>query len=209
MAWGRIEARRGTHATRALLRLVGREGRLPVEWHTTRSDQAETLLLNLLRGSGPAGLAGIGAVQTLRAGTACLRPMLGVPTVRPSIGYAGAACADWIDDPSNVDTRFDRNFLRREILPRAHIETLAGGCNERLAPQRRCWPGKQAELAGRHSRTSILTPAARQAGSSIRRSTCSNFLRPRQRNLLRRAVRRGRTAADSRHAAANRRWTNC
>ena len=78
-------------------------------------DQAETLLLNLMRSSGLAGFAGIGARQRFGEG------ML----VRPMLDVSGAALASyaqehglcWIDDPANLDTRFDRNFLRRDIIP--------------------------------------------------------------------------------------------
>jgi tRNA(Ile)-lysidine synthase len=94
-------------------------------------DQAETLLLNLMRGSGLAGLAGIGRSQRFGPGM-LIRPMLGIS--RQAIEhYAHAYDLDWIDDPSNLDLRFDRNYLRREILP--HL--------------RQRWPAVSARL--RHS----------------------------------------------------------
>lgn len=81
-----------------------------------REDQAETLLLNLVRGSGPAGIAGIGAVRRFGPGWLA-RPML--YTDQASLrDYADLHGLDWIDDPSNTDRRFDRNFLRHDILPR-------------------------------------------------------------------------------------------
>ena len=79
-------------------------------------DQAETLLLSLMRGSGPAGLAGIGAAQEFGQGR-LLRPLLGV-SGEAIQDYAQRHELSWIEDPSNADTRFDRNFLRREIMPR-------------------------------------------------------------------------------------------
>lgn len=80
-----------------------------------KDDQAETLMLNLLRGSGPAGLAGIGEVQPF--GPAWLvRPLLAYS--RDELRqYAAAHELDWIDDPSNEDRRFDRNYLRHEVFP--------------------------------------------------------------------------------------------
>ncbi|MDJ0905073.1 MAG: tRNA lysidine(34) synthetase TilS [Woeseiaceae bacterium] len=80
-----------------------------------KDDQAETLLLNLLRGSGPAGLAGIGEVQPF--GPAWLvRPLL--PFAREELRhYAAAHDLEWIDDPSNEDRSFDRNYLRHEVFP--------------------------------------------------------------------------------------------
>lgn len=81
-----------------------------------REDQAETLLLNLIRGSGPAGLSGIGAIRRFGPGWLA-RPLL--DTDRASLAeYARAHDLEWVEDPSNTDRRFDRNFLRHEILPR-------------------------------------------------------------------------------------------
>jgi tRNA(Ile)-lysidine synthase len=80
-----------------------------------RDDQAETLLLNLIRGSGPAGVAGIGDVRRFGPGW-LLRPMLNVD--REAIEqYASLHELRWVEDPSNADRKFDRNFLRHEILP--------------------------------------------------------------------------------------------
>ncbi len=80
-----------------------------------RDDQAETLLLNLVRGSGPAGIAGIGAMRRFGPGWLA-RPMLSVDTAAIR-QYAIDSDLSWIDDPTNTDRRFDRNFLRHEILP--------------------------------------------------------------------------------------------
>ena len=81
-----------------------------------QDDQAETLLLQLLRGAGPRGLAGMAELS--RFGAAWLaRPLLEFS--RAALReYALAQQLHWIDDPSNVDTRFDRNYLRHEIMPR-------------------------------------------------------------------------------------------
>lgn len=81
-----------------------------------REDQAETLLLNLVRGSGPAGIAGIGAIRRFGPGWLA-RPLLEID--RASLAdYAKREALHWVDDPSNADRRFDRNFLRHEVLPR-------------------------------------------------------------------------------------------
>ncbi len=80
-----------------------------------KDDQAETLLLNLLRGSGPAGLAGIGEVQPFGPGW-LIRPLLSF-TREQLRHYAVAHDLEWIDDPSNEDRSFDRNFLRHEVFP--------------------------------------------------------------------------------------------
>lgn len=81
-----------------------------------RDDQAETLLLNLLRGGGPAGLAGIAARRPL--GEGCLaRPLLEFSR-QDLQDYAARHQLAWVDDPSNADHSFDRNYLRHKILPR-------------------------------------------------------------------------------------------
>lgn len=78
-------------------------------------DQLETVLLALKRGSGPAGLAAM-AECTPFAGGYHLRPLLGV--TRLQIEEHGRACQlDWVEDESNQDTRYDRNFLRHEVAP--------------------------------------------------------------------------------------------
>ncbi|MGI9321112.1 MAG: tRNA lysidine(34) synthetase TilS, partial [Thiogranum sp.] len=80
-----------------------------------RDDQAETLLLQLFRGSGPRGLAAMPENSALGRGR-LLRPFL--ETSRQAIvSYARAHRLRWIEDPSNTDTRYDRNLLRQRIMP--------------------------------------------------------------------------------------------
>ncbi|MCK5386740.1 MAG: tRNA lysidine(34) synthetase TilS [Gammaproteobacteria bacterium] len=80
-----------------------------------QDDQAETVLLQLLRGSGVKGLAAMPAQQNFSQGLLC-RPMLGF--LREEIvSYAVEQNLNWIDDPSNFDTDFDRNFLRHDVVP--------------------------------------------------------------------------------------------
>jgi tRNA(Ile)-lysidine synthase len=81
-----------------------------------REDQAETLLLNLIRGSGPAGVAGIGSLRRFGPGW-LVRPLLNVDRAALQ-QYALDENLLWVDDPSNANRRFDRNFLRHEVLPR-------------------------------------------------------------------------------------------
>jgi len=80
-----------------------------------REDQAETLLLNLIRGSGPAGIAGIGSIRRFGPGWLA-RPMLSINRADIEI-YASDNELRWAEDPSNIDRRFDRNFLRHEVMP--------------------------------------------------------------------------------------------
>ena len=80
-------------------------------------DQAETLLLNLLRGAGVAGAAAMRPERPNRQGPTLIRPLLDLPRAVLQ-AYAEECGLSWIDDESNGDTHFRRNFLRHEILPR-------------------------------------------------------------------------------------------
>lgn len=80
-----------------------------------QDDQAETLLLNLMRGSSPYGLAAMPALRPLGAG------QLGRPLLHCSraelAAYAEHHRLPFIHDPSNQDPRFARNFLRHQVIP--------------------------------------------------------------------------------------------
>lgn len=78
-----------------------------------QDDQAETVLLQLLRGAGVRGLA---AMPLLRLHPSILRPLLDVPRSELE-RYARERKLAWVEDESNRDTRFARNFLRHELLP--------------------------------------------------------------------------------------------
>jgi tRNA(Ile)-lysidine synthase len=77
-------------------------------------DQAETLLLQLLRGSGVKGAAAMPLVAQREC--AWLRPLLNV-TRTEIVAYARAQNLAWIEDDSNTDTRYARNFLRLKVMP--------------------------------------------------------------------------------------------
>ncbi|URQ61591.1 tRNA lysidine(34) synthetase TilS [Pantoea alhagi] len=78
-------------------------------------DQCETLLLALKRGSGPAGLAAMPVCLMLGAHR-LLRPLLSRQRAELE-KWAEEYQLRWIEDESNQDTRYDRNFLRQRILP--------------------------------------------------------------------------------------------
>ncbi len=82
-----------------------------------RDDQAETVLLNLLRGTGLAGAAGMRAWRAQGDGPALVRPLLDVPRALID-DYARAHGLAWVEDASNADARFRRNYLRHEVMPR-------------------------------------------------------------------------------------------
>lgn len=80
-----------------------------------QDDQAETLLLRLLRGSGVAGLQGMPLSRPLAAGH-LLRPLLGISRKRLE-AHALKHGLNWIEDPSNSSDEYDRNLLRNKIMP--------------------------------------------------------------------------------------------
>jgi tRNA(Ile)-lysidine synthase len=81
----------------------------------TQDDQAETLLLQLIRGSGVQGLSAMGDSKSLGF-SVHYRPLLAI--TREEIEQASLSYGlTWITDDSNDNLRFDRNFIRHEILP--------------------------------------------------------------------------------------------
>ena len=79
-------------------------------------DQAETLLLQLFRGGGPKGLAGMPEKIKFAKGY-LMRPLLGFSRCDLE-QYAKKHKLKWIDDESNFDTKFDRNFIRHKLMPK-------------------------------------------------------------------------------------------
>lgn len=79
-------------------------------------DQAETFLLRALRASGPDGLAAMRPWLAYRAGWAW-RPLLESPR-EALLAYAQAHGLRWVEDPTNTDPSFDRNFMRHAVMPR-------------------------------------------------------------------------------------------
>lgn len=104
----------------------------PGEWLLVaqhRDDQAETLLFRLLRGAGVRGLAAMAPRRALGQGS-LLRPLLGVSRSVLE-GYAQRHGLNWVEDPSNQDAHYARNFLRGHVLPLLQTR----------------WPQTQASLA--------------------------------------------------------------
>lgn len=79
-----------------------------------RDDQAETLLFRLLRGAGVQGLAAM-PMQRALAGGHLLRPLLRSSRAQLQ-AYAEEHQLTWIEDPSNADPRFSRNYLRHRVF---------------------------------------------------------------------------------------------
>ncbi|MBK1679733.1 tRNA lysidine(34) synthetase TilS [Rhodocyclus tenuis] len=169
-----------------------------------RDDQAETLLLRLLRGAGVAGAGGMPAERALHADPApaggsparaprLIRPLLDLPRATLT-AYAEHFGLRWIEDESNADCRHRRNFIRHRILP----------------PLLSVFPGGSAALAratGHFAEAALLLDElaaldrARLAPSGGRLSLAAlnSLSDARARNLLRHEMRcAGLPAADAR-----------
>jgi tRNA(Ile)-lysidine synthase len=109
-------------------------------------DQAETVLLHLLRGSGPRGLAGMPAARPIRRGSAVrlVRPLLPWPRAEVE-ALARREGWVWREDASNRSVRYRRNWIRRRLLP--ELEAGFG-------------PGVAARLAGTAEQVRALLDAA-------------------------------------------------
>lgn len=147
-----------------------------------RSDQAETVLFRLMRGAGVRGLAAMASHRPL-AGGRLLRPLLSLG--REAIeAYAKAQGLSWVEDHSNTDTDFDRNYLRHKVLP-----LLAARWPEaerqlvRTAEHCREADALLADLAALDLSACDEQPAA--LGFSVKRSALQALTPKRQRNLLR------------------------
>lgn len=164
-------ARRARHAAFA---------RVPGDWIVLahhRHDQAETLLFNLLRGTGVRG-----ACAMSEASDRLLRPLLEIG--RDAIAaYAAEHGLRWIDDESNADTAYSRNYLRHKTL-----SALEGR-----------FPGSVANLAGAARRfaeaQALLDDLARAdlGGSGdfpVALAPWCSLAEPRARNALRHALQR-------------------
>ncbi len=103
-------------------------------------DQAETVLMNLLRGAGPRGASGMRPRSRL-GGKELVRPLLGVSR-REILEYARKHRLDWIEDESNADESLTRNFVRLRLGPL--IEKRFPQWKRSLARAARLFAGKEA-----------------------------------------------------------------
>ena len=167
----------------------------------TMDDQAETLLLHLLRGTGPRGLAGIPPVRHQ-----ILRPLLGVS--RPEIeAYATARHLSYRIDASNASDLYLRNRVRHHLLP-----LLAKEYNPRIVASLAALAAlmREDESALAEQATSLLGPAGQEPGPAMCLSVVA--LRMATPAIARRAfqdavqaVSHGRHAVTRRHLEALRR----
>jgi tRNA(Ile)-lysidine synthase len=144
----------------------------------TLDDQAETVVSRFLRGAGTAGLSGIRPVSDLRI----IRPQLGLrrQDIRAWLTERGI---EWRDDTSNLDTAFERNRIRLDLLPK-----LSPALPEILAATAEWARGEEDYWNDEITR---LSPGLlEQRGETILISAKALMLQPAavQRRLLRRAV---------------------
>ncbi|MGR9106117.1 MAG: tRNA lysidine(34) synthetase TilS [Gammaproteobacteria bacterium] len=148
-----------------------------------RDDQVETILFQLLRGGGLPGLSGM--PESIRFEPGILhRPLLEISRAAIQV-YAHARALNWVEDPSNADSRHDRNYLRHQVIP--------------MLRQR--WPGldKTVSRAGRHCAEAQQILDAQVAHwfdslvdrkrNTIRISQLQGFDAPRQKLILRHWIR--------------------
>ena len=105
-----------------------------------RDDQAETLLLQLLRGAGPRGLSGMAELRDDARGVRWWRPLLDASRADVDT-YAAEHALAWVDDESNASTHHARNAIRHAVMPA--LAAVAGNAGATLARA----AGLQAEAA--------------------------------------------------------------
>ncbi len=177
-------------------------------------DQLETVLLQWLRGGGLRAVAGMRPVAPFADGWR-VRPLLGFTRIAVE-DWARGQGLEWLEDPSNADPRFDRNFLRREVVAGAAIALAGRGTHRRASgraggggprprgdPCRRR-PGRphgRRHVAPRASRT----PAAIEAAAGAARLATRARYCPaagRDPGVIAARHARGRAGAHSRDALA-------
>jgi tRNA(Ile)-lysidine synthase len=167
-----------------------RSGEVLLTAHT-QDDQLETVLLQLFRGCGLPGLAAMPAIAPLGPGSLA-RPLLACSRTQLE-AWARARGLIWVEDDTNLDERFDRNYLRRRVLPAVRDR----------------WPGVGAAVArsARHAAEAqrLLATLARpdleraSDGAALSVKALRSLPSDRRRNVLRLWIAAaGRTLPDAR-----------
>ncbi len=157
-------------------------------------DQFETLLLQLMRGAGVNGLAAMPEVASFGRGLH-LRPLLTLER-RQLLGWVRAQGLEWIEDDSNADLRFDRNYLRLEVLPRLRSRWPAAA---RVAARS---AGHLADARALLAELAAQDLAAVLRDRAIDIAALASLSAPRRRNAVRAwIVAQGLPVPDTRHLA--------
>ncbi len=147
-----------------------------------RDDQAETVMLQLLRGAGPAGLAAMPAVCRFGPGYLA-RPLLQF-TRSELEAYATEHDLQWVEDPSNQDTGLDRNYLRQRVMPL--LEARWPACSRTLSRSARHCAEAQALIDEKAA--ADMAPLVDAASRSLSSSGVAALAPPRGRAVLRRWI---------------------
>jgi tRNA(Ile)-lysidine synthase len=159
-----------------------------------QDDQAETLLLQMLRGSGPAGLAAMPRLASFGSGWLG-RPLLDSPRSELE-AYARSQRLHWVEDPSNRSLRFDRNFIRHRVMPLLRKRWPAAAAT--MARSARLSSELQTLVDEQAARDLEAVRGGQPASLSIR--ALRELSSPRIRSLLRHWVREeGGSMPGSRH----------
>ena len=148
----------------------------------TRSDQAETVLFRLLRGSGLTGLAGMRPITE----DGFIRPLLAIGREEVR-SWARRQGLTWREDSSNADLRFSRNRLRRETLPELtqsynpNLEGVLAGLANLAQTEESYWNEQVEGICGQITRRS-------QLGSFFQVDQLNALHPALQRRVLRRAI---------------------
>lgn len=147
-----------------------------------QNDQAETVFFRLLRGGGLTGLSGMRPQREFAAGD-LLRPLLAQS--RSCLeSYAAQNNLSWVEDESNQNLRFHRNFLRQKIFPQ--LEAHWPGFRKRVA-QTAVILGESAALLREYAEADMVLCARRQErlGESLNLQKLLHFSAPRRHGVVR------------------------
>jgi tRNA(Ile)-lysidine synthase len=141
-------------------------------------DQAETMLLQLLRGAGVKGACAMPFIRRKEGVPAQLRPLLDVPR-RALVEYAKEHALAWVEDESNADDAYPRNFLRHRVLP--ILEERFPAYRETLGRSSRHF----AEASGLMDELAELDGAGAIQGGGVQVARLKTLNHARAKNLLR------------------------
>jgi tRNA(Ile)-lysidine synthase len=164
--------------------VAARAGASAIAVAHTRDDQAETVLLRLLRGSGRTGLSAMKPRSR-----DLLRPLLGVSR-RQVMAHLRARQLPWREDPTNADTRLMRNRVRHELIP--YLESRFNGSVRATLARTAAVLGDEAALLGRRAAALFARVGRREEGAVVlSRSALAAAPPALARLVLRRALGRG------------------
>ncbi|MCF7498751.1 tRNA lysidine(34) synthetase TilS [Pseudoalteromonas sp. L1] len=143
------------------------------------NDQLETFLLRLKRGSGLQGLASMQQQRLLASGRVCFRPLINI-TREQIEQFADEFAITHITDDSNSDERFDRNFLRHQVMP---LLTMRFQGFEKSAARSIRLLQKQQSLLDEYTQSDLAQCQNQHGGLSC--GSVAKFSEVRQANLVR------------------------